>query len=97
MSVRGGAASARLRAPRLAFYYPGFPGFLAFSFAVLALIALPLVLTGCDTELLADAPAGVCTEVGSQCVLPNGPLGVCERSICEAGASGTCFACVSQH
>lgn len=62
------------------------------------LIALAsLLLAGCDGELLADAPAGICTEVGVQCVLPAGPLGVCERSVCEPGASEPCYACVSQH
>jgi hypothetical protein len=93
VSVRGGAASARFRAPRLALV----AGCLAFSFAVVALITLPLILTACDAEFLADAPAEICTEVGSQCVLTSGPLGVCERSTCDPGGSEACFACVSQH
>ena len=65
------------------------------STGLIATVAL--LISGCDAELLADAPADRCTEVGVQCVLPTGPLGVCERSTCESGASGPCFACVSQH
>lgn len=86
MSVRGGAASALFRAPQL-----------ANMARCLASVFAGLGLTACDAEFLADAPAGICTEVGSQCVLPNGPLGVCERSTCPPTASEPCFACVSQH
>ena len=56
-----------------------------------------LALMGCDgTDFSSGAPAS-CTEVGAQCRLPNGPLGVCERSHCPAGQTPPCFQCTPQH
>ena len=60
-------------------------------------VAIALLLSGCDASLLESAPASVCTEAGSQCQLPTGPLGVCERAQCPAGAPSPCFECISQH
>ena len=68
---------------------------------VLGLIALSalsaLLLTACDASVLTTAPSTLCAEVGAQCPLPTGPLGVCERMQCPAGATGPCYACISQH
>ena len=41
--------------------------------------------------------SAACTESGAQCLLPEGPLGVCERSPCPVGAASPCFKCTSQH
>jgi hypothetical protein len=62
---------------------------------LLATAAL-LALAACDLGSLSEAPAG-CVEAGAQCRLPEGPLGVCERSTCAAGATPPCFQCVPQH
>ena len=45
-----------------------------------------IVLTGCDAALLSEGPTSSCTEAGEQCQLPEGPLGVCERTRCGAVA-----------
>lgn len=41
--------------------------------------------------------ASACVQIGSQCQLPGGPLGVCQQMDCAAGAQAPCFKCVSQH
>ena len=65
---------------------------------VIGLIALAAIpLTACDASILATAPPTVCSEAGAQCQLPTGPLGVCERTQCPAGATGSCYECISQH
>jgi hypothetical protein len=64
---------------------------------MLAAIASLLFVVACDTSPFTTGPAAVCREPGTQCQLPEGPLGVCERSPCEAGADAPCFQCVSQH
>ena len=53
------------------------------------------VLFGCD-GLVASGP-GPCAEAGAQCLLRDGPLGVCERTICDESAQPPCFACTPQH
>ena len=62
----------------------------AFFFAALA-------LTACDISSPTSAPVAACSETGAQCQLPNGPLGVCERSPCEAGLEPPCHRCTPQH
>jgi hypothetical protein len=65
----------------------------------------PILLSGllgvgssaCDGDFVAHEPAAVCVEAGAQCVLPSGPLGVCESSACSAGESPPCFVCTPQH
>ena len=51
----------------------------------------------CDLGALSEAPSESCSEAGAQCRLPAGPLGVCERSRCAAGAEPPCFQCTPQH
>lgn len=63
---------------------------------VVLLIAGILCL-GCGPGSLSQSPSAVCTESGTQCRLPDGPLGVCERSACPVGSEGPCFACTPQH
>jgi len=63
----------------------------------LVLLVSALALGSCDAGVSIDGPAEHCTETGVQCVLPDGPLGVCERSRCEAGATPPCFTCTPQH
>ena len=65
------------------------------SLIVIAFAAL--FLPACDASVLESAPSTVCTEPGAQCQLPTGPLGVCERTQCPAGAVGPCYECISQH
>jgi hypothetical protein len=65
--------------------------------ARLALLSMLLVLSACEPASLAPEPARVCTESGAQCLLPSGPLGVCERAPCGAGETGPCFQCTPQH
>jgi len=62
-------------------------------------IAAGLLLAGlaCDGGAVSPPPTAVCDQAGAQCQLPEGPLGVCERSACEAGAAAPCFQCISQH
>jgi hypothetical protein len=63
---------------------------LAGAFAAFALLA-------CDSSSLSRSPPVFCTEAGALCKLPQGPLGVCERSACPDGGSSPCFRCTSQH
>lgn len=65
--------------------------------AVSAFAALAAFALGCEPSSTAPAAGAVCREAGVQCALPGGPLGVCERAACPAGAADPCFVCVSQH
>lgn len=56
-----------------------------------------LGIAACDSSPFSAGPPATCVEAGVQCVLPSGPLGVCERSPCPASASSPCFQCVPQH
>ena len=59
---------------------------------------LPLLfLFGCDPGPLTGGPSLDCSEVGVQCQLSSGPLGVCERTICVGGQTSPCFVCTPQH
>ena len=64
-----------------------------------ALLLLLLALWGCDAESLSIAPsAGAsCSAAGDRCQLEKGPVGICERTRCEAGAAEPCFYCSPQH
>lgn len=64
---------------------------------ILAFLALTALALGCDPASYSDGPIRPCTESGAQCQLPDGPLGVCERAVCEAGARAPCFTCTPQH
>jgi hypothetical protein len=62
------------------------------------LLAAPLsALLACDSSPLSVPPTAACSEAGVQCQLPEGPLGVCERSPCAPGAAPPCFKCTPQH
>jgi hypothetical protein len=69
-----------------------------FRVAFLA-IAIAIALCGCDAESLAIAPAAgaACAAAGDRCQLEKGPIGICERTPCEAGEAGACFHCSPQH
>ena len=43
-----------------------------------------IALVGCDTDFMMAGPVETCVESGVQCVLPDGPLGVCEQVQCGA-------------
>jgi hypothetical protein len=60
-------------------------------------LASALAWAGCEDSFFESGPAMRCTEVAAQCVLPDGPLGVCERTPCEAGSEAPCFVCTPQH
>jgi len=60
-------------------------------------VVAALIFTACDSSLYSDGISAACTESGAQCLLPEGPLGVCERSPCPVGAEKPCFKCTSQH
>lgn len=62
-----------------------------------SIAALGLAMVACDLEATAPAPTPTCTETGAQCQLPDGPLGVCERSACGPGEAAPCFRCTPQH
>ncbi|MFK7895602.1 MAG: hypothetical protein AB8G23_07180 [Myxococcota bacterium] len=62
----------------------------------IALVAL-FACAGCDAAFFAEAPAQNCQQVARQCQLAKGPLGVCERAVCEEGEEGPCFVCTPQH
>lgn len=64
--------------------------------AVFATAALSILL-GCEPGSGSTGPPSRCLEVGSQCQLSNGPLGVCERSACGSGVTPPCFSCTPQH
>jgi hypothetical protein len=64
--------------------------------SAIAIAAALLALAACDSASISAAPAG-CVEAATQCQLPDGPLGVCERATCAAGATPPCFQCVPQH
>ena len=55
-----------------------------------------MVYLSCD-DLIEDGPSHYCEEAGRQCVLPEGPLGVCERTRCRPGEEEPCFQCTPQH
>jgi hypothetical protein len=60
------------------------------------LVAAATALMGCDLGS-APGPSQTCREAGMQCTLPEGPLGVCERTTCPSGTSAPCFRCTPQH
>jgi hypothetical protein len=62
-----------------------------------SVVAFTLALVSCDSDLMMAGPIANCTEPGVQCQLSGGPLGVCERSPCEAGKTRPCFQCTPQH
>ncbi len=62
----------------------------------LGLLACAATL-GCDSDFASSGPVHICSEAAVQCMLPDGPLGVCERIPCGGGAMGPCFACTPQH
>jgi len=74
---------------------PGSPRSLP-RFNTIAAIAA-LVLLACEPSALSTGPSATCTESGAQCPLPEGPLGVCERSQCAPGETLPCFQCTPQH
>lgn len=56
-----------------------------------------LLCVACDGELVASGPVEICREVGTQCVLRDGPLGVCESIACPPGGAPPCLVCTPQH
>ena len=63
------------------------------TFAVTALA----MLMACDPGSHSGSAPARCDEAGVQCQLPEGPLGVCERTTCATAATPPCFVCVPQH
>jgi len=62
---------------------------------VACLVALA---AACDSSSFVSEPApAICSEIGAQCQLAEGPLGVCESAPCEDGATPPCLVCISQH
>lgn len=66
-------------------------------FGLLLVLALAGSGAGCEAEFLQAGPVETCTEVAEQCVLAEGPLGVCERTPCTGGREEPCFMCAPQH
>lgn len=60
-------------------------------------LAVALAVLGCDASFVEEGPTEACKEAGVQCVLPDGPLGVCEQIPCTDGESGPCLICTPQH
>ena len=67
------------------------------SAALCSAFAALMSVAACDSRSPSNNPSAVCTEPGAQCALPDGPLGVCERSPCPEGAASPCFRCTPQH
>ncbi len=61
----------------------------------LALAALAAVLGGCPRG--GHAPAERCTEIGQQCHIEDGLLGVCSPAADTTCAEPPCLACAPQH
>ncbi len=63
--------------------------------------AAAVVLSGlgsaCDADAFSTPTRASCSQIGAQCQLAGGPLGVCLDGPCAAGATPPCFKCVSQH
>ena len=59
--------------------------------------AILLLGEGCDLDSISSSAPTTCREAGSQCALPEGPLGVCERTTCAPGEPPPCFRCTPQH
>jgi hypothetical protein len=51
---------------------------------------------GCEQATKPSAGTA-CKQLGDQCKLPKGPLGVCNPVPCAPGAQAPCLACTSQH
>jgi len=64
---------------------------------VFCALGLSALIAGCDQSAFTSTPSSACAELGAQCQLSGGPLGVCEGSECEPGVKPPCFKCVSQH
>ena len=61
-------------------------------------LALGAWSCSCDLDSFAEpSVAASCSSIGSQCSLPNGPLGVCQEAPCVGGAKPPCFKCTAQH
>jgi len=65
--------------------------------AVLVLVLVATGLLACDEQLFSPPPVSACIEVGVQCELAKGPLGVCERAVCGDNQLAPCFECTPQH
>jgi hypothetical protein len=63
---------------------------------VFVLLAFCL-LAACPGAEVATPKPKICQSVGQQCQMPEGPLGVCNVSTCEAGQRQPCLKCISQH
>ena len=63
----------------------------------IALLVGALVASACDSDWFSGGASATCVEPGAQCLLPDGPQGVCEQVGCGPGASPPCFKCVPQH
>jgi len=64
--------------------------------SAIAVTALAMWMA-CDPGSHSGPALARCEEAGVQCQLPEGPLGVCERTTCATGATPPCFLCVPQH
>ena len=58
---------------------------------------LLVLLLGCGRDATKPAALATCTEQGTQCQLPEGPLGVCEQSHCRLDEKPPCYRCIPQH
>jgi hypothetical protein len=67
------------------------------TMAIVGFVSCLVMALGCDTSFVEAGPGEVCREVGTQCVLAKGPLGVCEQIQCANDAEPPCFVCTPQH
>jgi len=67
-----------------------------FRVRILIAVVIP-ALVACDPGSFSTGPMEICEEAGAQCLLPKGPLGVCEQAPCESGGAPPCFRCTPQH
>lgn len=63
----------------------------------IAFVLASLLGLGCGRDATKPAQLAECKEEGTQCQLPEGPLGVCEQSHCVPGQVPPCYRCIPQH
>lgn len=63
----------------------------------LGLSLLALALTGCPEPARSASEPAACERIGERCVLPDGPIGVCNDTGRTDCASPPCLDCMPQH
>ncbi len=63
-----------------------------------AALLFTAAISGCDMSGMTEPSVPTtCSRIAEKCQLPDGPLGVCIETRCEADEKPPCFACTPQH